>query len=92
MVRSKIPALSRNEENRAASLTSRQRQVLSLIAQGRTNKEISCDMQLAEGTIKVHVSSVFHALHVNNRANAVQVAKRLGVFTKFPDHISKQLD
>ena len=80
----------RNSKNKISGLTSRQRQVLALLSEGRSNKEISVVMQLAEGTIKVHVSSVFQALRVNSRTEAVQVAKQMGVFTRLPEHKGKQ--
>jgi DNA-binding NarL/FixJ family response regulator len=53
-----------------ADLTSRQREVLRLIAAGKTNKEIAHQLQLAEGTIRTHVYSLFRTLGVHNRVSA----------------------
>lgn len=58
----------------ARSLTRRQRDVMRLLALGRSNKAIAEELKLAEGTVKVHVSAIFKALNVTNRTEAVIVA------------------
>jgi DNA-binding NarL/FixJ family response regulator len=63
----------------ASRLTPRQLQVLNYLAEGLSNKEIARATSLAEGTVKVHVASVFQALRVNNRTQARQVAEELGL-------------
>jgi DNA-binding NarL/FixJ family response regulator len=55
---------------RIADLTSRQRDVLLLIAAGKTNKEIADELQLAEGTVRTHVYALFRTLGVRNRVSA----------------------
>jgi len=55
------------------ALTRRQRDVLYLIVQGRTNKEIARSLGLGEGTVKIHVAALFGKLGVHRRA-AVAVA------------------
>lgn len=71
---------SRQRLSKAGSvLTKRQSQVLSFLIEGRSNKAISTVINLAEGTVKVHVSSLFQVLRVNNRIAAVQVAKQMGL-------------
>jgi DNA-binding NarL/FixJ family response regulator len=50
------------------ALTSRQREVLNLIIQGQSNKEIARALSLAEGTIKIHVAALFGKLGVHRRA------------------------
>jgi DNA-binding NarL/FixJ family response regulator len=57
----------------ASTLTRRQRDVLNLIVQGRSNKEIARSLKLGEGTVKVHVAALFSKLGVNRRA-AVAIA------------------
>lgn len=64
-------------------LTDRQSDVLRLILRGLPNKLIGRQLQLAEGTVKVHVSAVLRALGVRNRTQAVLAASRLGV--RLPD-------
>jgi DNA-binding NarL/FixJ family response regulator len=61
------------------ALTDRQRDVLRLIMAGLPNKLIGRRLQLAEGTVKVHVSAVLRALGARNRTQAVLAANRLGV-------------
>jgi len=56
-----------------AMLTPRQRDVFDLIVQGMSNKEIARSLQLAEGTVKIHIKSLFEKLGVRRRA-AVAVA------------------
>jgi DNA-binding NarL/FixJ family response regulator len=57
-------------------LTRRQRDVLQLMSEGRTNREIAQALGLAEGTVKVHVAAVLKALNVSNRTQAVLAATR----------------
>jgi two-component system, NarL family, nitrate/nitrite response regulator NarL len=60
-------------------LTQRQVEVLALLCQGHPNKEIGQRLNLAEVTVKMHVSSVFRALGVANRTQAVLEARRRGL-------------
>ena len=59
-------------------LTTAQTRVMELLAQGRTNREIAEPLGLSEGTVKVHMSAIFRALNVTNRAQAVLVITRHG--------------
>lgn len=58
------------------SLTPRQRDVLDLIIEGMSNKEIADRLQVAEATIKVHVTAILRAFGVNSRAKAISAARR----------------
>jgi DNA-binding NarL/FixJ family response regulator len=60
-------------------LTPRQGQVLALIMQGKSNKEICRDLGLADRTVKVHVTAVLTALRVSSRTKAVVAAGKLGL-------------
>ncbi|MEI7444615.1 MAG: response regulator transcription factor [Burkholderiales bacterium] len=64
---------------RQLGLTDRQTDVLRLIMRGLPNKLIGRQLQLAEGTVKVHVSAVLRALGARNRTQAVLAANRLGL-------------
>lgn len=64
---------------RHLGLTDRQIDVLRLILRGLPNKLICRNLQLAEGTVKVHVSAVLRALGVRNRTQAVIAASRIGL-------------
>ena len=57
-------------------LTPRQREVLALLAQGKTNKQIANELGLAAGTVKVHMSRILKALNVHNRTQAVIAASQ----------------
>lgn len=59
------------DDRRTGALTRRQEQVLHLLAEGASNKDIAHRLNLAEGTIKVHLSGLFKALGVHSRAGAV---------------------
>lgn len=61
------------------SLTSRQTDVLRLLREGRSNKEIGRKLGLSEKTVKVHVSALFKALNVANRIQAAAMADKVGV-------------
>ncbi|ABC24024.1 LuxR C-terminal-related transcriptional regulator [Rhodospirillum rubrum] len=63
----------------ASRLTPRQGEVLRLLGQGKSNKEIARVLDLSEGTVKLHVTAILKALGVNNRTGAVIAAQRLGL-------------
>jgi DNA-binding NarL/FixJ family response regulator len=58
-------------------LTSRERQVMRLIAKGLSNSEIGRQLKVSEATIKVHVSQIFLKLGVRNRTAVAVLAARL---------------
>lgn len=64
---------------RDLGLTERQAQVLGLILQGKPNKLICRELDLAEGTVKIHVAAILRALNVSTRTQAVIEASRLGL-------------
>jgi DNA-binding NarL/FixJ family response regulator len=59
-----------------AMLTERQRDVLQLLVDGRTNKEIAASLGTAESTVRVHLQTIFRSLGVENRTQACSVAIR----------------
>jgi DNA-binding NarL/FixJ family response regulator len=63
----------------APPLSPREREVLDLIANGSTNREIAAALHLSPHTIKEHTSSLYRKLGARNRAEAVQRAQRLGL-------------
>jgi DNA-binding NarL/FixJ family response regulator len=62
-------------------LTPRQCDVLDLMAKGYSNKEIARNLDLAEGTVKLHVTALLKALDVSNRTQAVIKATAMGLTT-----------
>lgn len=63
-------------KSQLAALTPRQREVLALLGQGRSNKEIGQRLDLTEATVKQHVSAVLKTLRVANRMQAVLAGRR----------------
>jgi two-component system, NarL family, response regulator len=63
----------------APRLTSREREVLRLVAAGQSNKEIAASLGIAERTVKFHLTSIFNKLGADNRARAVAVAAERGL-------------
>ena len=64
-------------EANIANLTKRQREVLSLLAQGLSNKEIARTLAIAEATTKIHMAALLRALGVRNRTEAAFKAAKL---------------
>ena len=60
-----------------ATLTAQQLRVLQLLGTGKLNKEIAYDLDIAETTVKVHVSAILQKLNVYSRTQAVVLAGRL---------------
>ena len=60
-------------------LTDREREILRLLAHGRSNAELAQELYLSEATVKTHVSSVFRKLGVRDRVQAVIAAYEAGL-------------
>jgi DNA-binding NarL/FixJ family response regulator len=67
--------------HRASTLTPQQRRVLQLLGTGKLNKEIAYELDIAETTVKAHVSSILHKFKVYSRTQAVVTAQRLHLDT-----------
>jgi DNA-binding CsgD family transcriptional regulator len=63
----------------ALGITSRELEVLGLIAEGLSNKEMAARLFVSQNTIKTHTSRVFDKLGASRRTQAVQLAKREGI-------------
>jgi len=60
-------------------LTAREHEILTLIAQGLSNREIGEKLFVSENTVKTHSSRLFEKMQVNRRVQAVQKGKELGL-------------
>ncbi len=65
--------------SRKEDLTLRQIEVLCLLSEGKSNKEIAHALDIAERTVRAHLTELFHALDVNSRMNALIRAQQLGI-------------
>ena len=73
-----VPPVQAGAETAARTLTLRQLEVLRLLGEGYSNKEIAQALEITERTAKAHVAAIFEALGVENRTQAVVAAQRLG--------------
>lgn len=64
---------------RQLGLTAREHEILGLIAQGLSNREIGEKLFVSENTVKTHSSRLFDKMSVNRRMQAVQKGKELGL-------------
>jgi len=62
-----------------AELTLRQLEVLQLLGEGRSNKEISAALAIADRTVRAHLTELFRTLGVSSRTQAILTAQRLGL-------------
>lgn len=60
-------------------LTERERQVILLISEGKSNQEIATALNISEGTIKFHVNGILRKLGANDRTQAVLIAVKRGI-------------
>lgn len=74
-----MPPVSDADAPPAQPLTARELEVLRLMAEGYTNREISRALSLVEGTVKNHVSTILLKLAARDRTNAVLRALHLGI-------------
>jgi DNA-binding NarL/FixJ family response regulator len=79
MVGKGMTVFGRQEEAPTLPLSEREREVLTLIASGATNREIAERLYLSPHTVKEHASSLYRKLGVKNRAEAARRAERLGL-------------
>lgn len=62
----------------SGQLTRRQSEILDLLVEGRSNKEIARQLSLGEGTVKTHVAAILQTLGVTSRAAAAAIGARRG--------------
>ena len=68
-------------QGRYATLTERERQIMTLVVVGRANKQIAAELNLSEMTVKVHRGQVMRKMHAGSLPELVRMADRLNVPT-----------
>jgi DNA-binding NarL/FixJ family response regulator len=71
--------IARMRDGRLADLSARQVEILRLVAQGNTNKEIARSLYISEATVKTHLVHVFGKLGAESRTAAVSIARAEGL-------------
>jgi DNA-binding NarL/FixJ family response regulator len=71
--------LAQPQANLLSPLSEREREVLVLLAQGCSNREIADRLVITEGTVKSHVSNILSKLQAENRTQAANIARRYGL-------------
>jgi ATP/maltotriose-dependent transcriptional regulator MalT len=74
-----VPFVPDEKKREELSITRRELEVLELIAQGMSNREIAAKLFVSENTVKTHSSRVFDKLGARRRTQAVQMGKELGL-------------
>lgn len=72
-------AFETGDQEALESLTTRETEVLQLLAQGLANKQIAVQLSISESTVKFHVSSIYAKLRAANRTEAVRIGARHGL-------------
>ncbi|WP_460061366.1 response regulator [Streptomyces sp. YKOK-I1] len=67
------------DDARLRHLTSRETEILRLVAEGLTNAELADRLGIAESTVKTHVKRILHKIGARDRAGAVAIAHRSGL-------------
>ncbi len=65
--------------NLLPELSARERELLALIAQGKTNPQMASSLEISEKTVRNHITSIFSKLQVTSRAEAILKAKEVGL-------------
>ncbi len=80
-----VAHLENPQQAEPETLSGREKQVLILLAQGATNKEIAFTLGIAERTAKAHVTNLYNKLGASSRAEAVAIAMRSGLLPNAPE-------
>jgi len=72
----------RMEDRKDVPLSPRQMQILSLVSQGHTYRQVAETLGIAERTVKYHMAEILDRLHLDNRAQVIAYATRLGLTAK----------
>jgi Response regulator containing a CheY-like receiver domain and an HTH DNA-binding domain len=78
-----------NNRRNEFSLTARENDILSHLAEGKSNREIAGQLFLSEKTVKAHLAAIFRKLGVTNRTQAAMAAVHMGVGPVVPGSLTK---
>jgi DNA-binding NarL/FixJ family response regulator len=78
-VASALLAEVQSPRHAGSALSTREREVLRLVAEGLPTKQIARNLSISERTVKFHINSIFRKLDADNRAQAVAVAAQRGL-------------
>jgi len=70
--------------DRKIRLTPREAEVLELVLEGKSNKEVASELFCSKRTVDFHLARIYEKLHVNNRIQAVRRAATLGLLPETP--------
>jgi|SRR5438067_8921038 len=79
VMRDARPFVVNQAQLQALGITSREHEILTLIASGLSNREIAEKLFVSENTVKTHSSRLFAKLNARRRTQAVQIAKEFGL-------------
>jgi len=65
--------------HRRGALTNREKEVLTLLSQGRGTTEVASDMCISSATVRNHIQHILYKLHVHNRVAAINQGQKLGL-------------
>lgn len=74
-----LPPINSDHDLLIEALTAREHDVLALLADGLSNRDIAARLDISEHTVKFHLASIFGKLGASTRTEAVQRGLRLGV-------------
>lgn len=77
--------LKRQDETRSGDLSAREKEILGMVAAGRSNRDIAEEICLAEATVKRHLHNILQKLHAHNRAEADAFGVRSGLVAEPPE-------
>jgi NarL family two-component system response regulator LiaR len=80
--------LERHQRHDIVHLTEREIEILQLVAQGASNREIATKLEISEKTVRNRLSVIFDKLHINNRTEAALYALREG-YAQLPSSADK---
>ena len=80
-----VSLTQKDREREVEQLSEREREVLALVAQGYTNREIAEQLVLSEHTARNHISRIFEKLGLSRRSEAAAYAARMGLAPAAPD-------